>query len=99
MNCSWCHKPVADNEIYFGDIDRPKHTECELLLLEAKVAKQTLDIFEAKELLRDPCCDPMASEKAQNLLAEYRRLNRLALDKLDKGNRFRLMFGQPLLEE
>lgn len=43
--------------------------------------------------------DPMASDEAQSLLREERRLNRIELDKLHVGNRARLMFGQPLLPD
>lgn len=98
MNCSWCHKPIPDSGLKIETWNGRLHAECYLLQLEVGVAKQALDIYEAQERLRDPDCDPMASAEAQRLLAEYRRLNRLALNKLDKGNRARLMFGQPLID-
>jgi hypothetical protein len=43
--------------------------------------------------------NPMASDEAQSLLQQERRLNRIELNKLHPANRFRLMFGQPMLEE
>lgn len=95
MNCSWCHKPVEDG----CEADRTSlHQDCHDLMRLMGQNQDELDALEAKERASDPDCDPMASAEAQRLLAEYRRLNRLALNKLDTGNRMRLMFGQPLLD-
>lgn len=98
MNCSWCHKPIQDDELSWGDVDCSQHSDCHLLLNQAKSADLALQIYCTEAVLKDRSCDPMASAEAQRLLAEYRRLNRLALAKLDAGNRARLMFGQPLLD-
>lgn len=96
MNCSWCHKPV---EMFPVVVDgKHYHQRCASLIECCRLTKLALDNLEAKERTRDPDCDPMGSAEAQRLLLEYRRLNRLALAKLDTGNRLRLMFGQPLLD-
>jgi len=98
MNCSWCHKPVEDGETPKGIDFNLYHWECADALSAVAQAKRELDALEQAERARDPDCDPMASDQAQRLLLEYRCLNRLALAKLDTGNRLRLMFGQPLLD-
>lgn len=98
MNCSWCHKPFAHGDAICGEGEKGYHRECANELSAIARAKCQLDALEQAESARDPDCDPMASDEAQRLLAEYRRLNRLALAKLHPGNRFRLMFDQPLLD-
>jgi len=46
-----------------------------------------------------PNDDPWASPQAQELLRLTRMRSNRKLQKLHPGNRFRLMFGQPLLKQ
>ena len=70
------------------------HHECADSLEKIVVVKRELDAVEKSERDRDPNCDPLGGEMAQFLLIKYRRLNSLALSKLDVSDRFRLMFNK-----
>lgn len=61
----------------------------------AAKAKRLMDDYERQKRLLHPNDDPFGSEGGQKILAEYRRINQVALSKLDTGFRFMLMLGQP----
>ncbi len=97
MNCSWCHKLIEDGIHHKGMDGEWFHPECTKLIWAVKDAKRIMDHWEQQKRALHPDDDPFSSEAGQQILLEYRRLNRLALAKLDAGNRLRLMLGQPLL--
>lgn len=98
MNCSWCQKPItAHGEAICGGAGKNYHQECASALASVAEAKRLMDEYEKQRRAMNPDGDPFDNEAGQLFLIKYRRLNRVALNKLTAENRLRLMFGQPLL--
>jgi len=58
-----------------------------------------LECFACMRLLPGPGDDPYASPEAQEHLHQVRAASHRKLQKLSTADRFRLMFGQPLLPQ
>lgn len=68
------------------------HHECASDLEKVIMAKNRLDEYERQYREKDPNSDPFANELMQACLAEYRRLNALAMAKLTPADKFEMMF-------